>query len=271
LASITPQFGFRSGSQNAFNFSGYEFFGTPGVLEEGMMVRQRQELIRLPDVSKMLAEIRIHESRVSQVQAGMTAYVRIESIPNRRFKGAVRRVAPMPDSQMSWMTPNLKVFPTDVLIEEQLPELRPGVSARAEIIITNLAKVLSVPIQTVARYRGENVCFVKKGRGVAPVSVTTGWFNDQFIEITSGLKEGHQVLLAPVSDEAIEQNGETNEVESVTEQSVRPVPPGEGVAPEDRRMQRRNSDATEEGAPAERRRNRPDPAGFPPNGRESPK
>jgi len=220
------------------------------------MVRQRQELIRLPDVSKMLAEIKIHESRVGQVRAGMTAYVRIESIPNRRFKGAVRRVALLPDAQVGWMSPDLKVFPTDVLIEEELPALRPGVSARAEIIITNLAKVLSVPIQTVARWHGENVCFVKRGAGVAPVPVTTGWFNDQFVEVTSGLKEGDRVLLAPVGDEAIEQSGETNEVESVTEAPARPAQPAEDAPADERRIQRRNSDSTEGDAPPERRRNR---------------
>ena len=215
------------------------------------MVRQRQELIRLPDVSKMLAEIKIHESRVGQVRVGMTAYVRIESIPNRRFKGVVRRVALLPDAQASWMSPDLKVFPTDVLIEEELPALRPGVSSRAEIIITNLSKVLSVPIQTVARWRGEHVCFVRKGAGVAPVPVTTGWLSDQFVEVTSGLKEGDRVLLAPVGDEAIEQSGETNDVESVTEVPARPAQPAE-----ERRIQRRNSDTTEGDVPAERRRNR---------------
>ena len=95
LSSSTPQFPSRS--QNYQNF-GYEFSGTPGILEEGIMVRQRQELIRLPDVSKMLAEIKIHESRVRQVRPGMTAWVRIENIPDRRFKGTVRRVAPLPDA-----------------------------------------------------------------------------------------------------------------------------------------------------------------------------
>ena len=253
MASVPSQFGFRSSSQNTPNFPGFEFFGSAGFLEEGTMVRQRQELIRLPDVSKMLAEIKVHESRVGQVQVGMTAYVRIESIPDRHFKGAVRRVAPLPDSQMSWMNPNLKVFPTDVLIEEELPALRPGVSARAEIIITNLTQVLSVPIHTVTRLRGENVCFVKKGAGVAPVPVTTGWFNDQFVEVISGLTEGDRVLLAPVGDEAIEQNAESNEVESVKEGPARPP---EETPAEDRRIQRRNSDSTEGEAPPERRRNR---------------
>ena len=250
MSSGSSQFGFRS--QSSQNFPFFESYGTPGVLEEGIMVRQRQELIRLPDVSKMLAEIKIHESRVRQVQPGMTAYVRVENIPERRFKGTVRRVAPLPDAQMMWMNPDMKVYPTDVLVEDELPDLKPGVSARAEIVITNLTKVLSVPIQTVARYRGENVCFVRKGSGIAPVPVTTGWFNDRFIEVISGLKEGDRVLLAPVSDEVIEASPEdTNEVESA-EQPAQPVPQPTGQpplpperAPEEapageRRMQRRN-------------------------------
>ena len=222
------------------------------------MVRQRQELIRLPDVSKMVAEIKIHESRVRQVLPGMTAYVRIENIPNRSFKGTVRRIAPLPDSQMSWLSPDLKVYPTDVLIEEELPDLKPGVSARAEVIITNLTKVLTVPIHTVARRAGENVCFIKKGSGVIPVPVTTGWFNDQFVEVTSGLKEGDLVLLAPIGDEPIETPEETNTVEIPVEEAPRAVPqqPVEDAAGEGRRMQRDNSEPSEGDRTTERRRNR---------------
>ena len=62
------------------------------------MVLQRQELIRLPDISKMLAEVKIHESRVRELRPGMTAHIRIENIPDRRFKGTVRRIAPLPCS-----------------------------------------------------------------------------------------------------------------------------------------------------------------------------
>jgi multidrug resistance efflux pump len=252
------QFGYRS--QSSQNFPSYEFFGTPGVLEEGIMVRQRQELIRLPDVSKMLAEIKIHESRVRQVRPGMTAYVRIENIPGRRFKGTVRRVAPLPDAQMSWLNPDMKVHATDILIEEELPDLKPGVSARAEVVITNLTQVLSVPIQTVARHRGENVCFVQRGSGVVPAPVTTGWFNDRFIQVTAGLKEGDRVLLAPVSDEGIEAApAETNEVESAEQATPPAVEPAPEEAPRgERRMQRRNFEGPNADAqPSEGRGERP--------------
>ena len=188
--NLANQFGNRP---RVFNDFGFEISGTPGVLEEGLMVRQRQELIRLPDVSKMLAEIKIEEARVAQVKAGMTAYISVRNIPHRQFKGTVRRVGLLPDAQASWLNPDKKVFATDVLVDEELPILKPGVSANVEIIITNLTKVLSVPIQTVARLDGQNVCFIKKGMRVTPVPVTTGWFNDAFVEITAGLKEGDRL------------------------------------------------------------------------------
>lgn len=236
------------------------------------MVRQRQELIRLPDVSKMLAEVKIGESRVSQVRPGMTAYIQVKTIPHRHFKGTVRRVAPLPDAQASWMTPNMKVFPTDIVVDEELPLLKPGVSAVAEIIITNLTKVLSVPIQSVARFRGENVCFIKRGSRVAPVPVTTGWFNDAFIEVTSGLKEGDLVLLAPVSDEDIEEETsapETNQVDGTVTAPLSPPavdePPGD-----ERRMRRRDPDSTDGSISPERRRNRQSSGRQPQNSKDGP-
>lgn len=247
---VSSPFAARSSSQSSRDFGGYEYFGTPGVLEAGLMVRQRQELIRLPDVSKMLAEINIEEARVAQVKAGMTALVRVSNIPGRLFKGTVRRVALLPDAQASWMNPDKKVFPTDILVEEELPILKPGVSVRAEIIITNLTKVLSVPIQTVTRLNGENVCFIKKGSRVAPVAVTTGWFNDAFVEITSGLKDGDRVLLAPVGDQ--EEAGETESPET----NSAPAPPAPSRQPpvaeppaEGRRMQRGNSGPSDGAVP----------------------
>ena len=274
------QFQSRSSMQGFRDFGGFEMYGTPGVLAEGLMVRMRQELIRLPDVSKMLAEVKINESRVSQVRPGMTAYIQVKTIPHRHFKGTVRRVAPLPDSQSSWVSPDVKVFPTDIVVDEELPLLKPGVSAVAEIIITNLAKVLSVPIQSVARFRGETVCFIKKGSRVAPVPVTTGWFNDAFIEVTSGLKEGDLVLLAPVSDEDLEEDTsgeETNQVNTVDQTSMdgrpsdgrpidgrgideRSIAPPTSQAPvgdplgEERRMRRREPDSTNSGAFPERGR-----------------
>lgn len=174
-------------------------FGDRGqmLIEEGAQIRQRQEIIKLPDVSQMIVEIRVHESHVLQIHPGLQAYVTVDSIPDRRFKARVTKVAVLPNSQDRWMNPNLKVYSTDVLIEEQLPDLKPGASARAEIVVTNLVNALTIPLQAVTTLKGKQVCFVQQKSELVPVPVVVGNFNDQFIEIRSGLKEGDQVALTP--------------------------------------------------------------------------
>jgi HlyD family secretion protein len=177
--------------------SSYGDRGGSTLVEEGAQIRQRQEIIKLPDVSQMLVEIRVHESHVLQVKAGLDAYVTVDSIPDRRFKAKVTKVAVLPNSQDRWMNPNLKVYSTDVLIEEELPDLKPGASARAEIVITNLMNAMAVPLQSVTTVKGKQVCFVQEGSSLTMKPVVVGNFNDQFIEIRSGLNEGDQVALTP--------------------------------------------------------------------------
>src|SRR5262245_60810461 len=160
-------------------------FGDRGqmLIEEGAQVRQRQEIIKLPDVSQMVVEIRVHESHVLQIRPGLPAFVTIDSIPDRRFKAKVTKVAVLPNSQDRWMNPNLKVYSTDVLIEDELPDLKPGASARAEIVVTNLVNALTVPLQTVTTVQGHQVCYVQQGEMLVPIPVVVGNFNDQYIEI----------------------------------------------------------------------------------------
>jgi HlyD family secretion protein len=198
-------------------------FGDRGqmLIEEGAQVRQRQEIIKLPDVSQMIVEIRVHESHVLQIRPGLDAYVTVDSIPDRRFKAKVLKVAVLPNSQDRWMNPNLKVYSTDVLIEEDLPDLKPGASARAEIIVTNLVNALTIPLQAVTTVKGKQVCYVQNGTGLVAVPVTVGNFNDQFIEIRGGLKDGDLVALTPPpsASEDIDVGGSVLPAET-----VRPAP-----------------------------------------------
>jgi HlyD family secretion protein len=180
-------------------------------IEEGAQVRQRQELIKLPDTSQMLVEIKVHESYVNQIRPGLPANVMIDSLPDSSFDGIIRKVGVLPDTTSRYSNPNLKVYNTEVLITDKLPEIKPGVSARAEIIITNLLAVITVPIQAVTTVKGKQVCYVTAGFGdPMPVNVEVGLYNDKFIEIKSGLREGDRVLLSPpLSIEEVDPESET--------------------------------------------------------------
>jgi HlyD family secretion protein len=174
-------------------------FSSESMIEEGAVVRNRQEIIKLPDVSHMKLTVRIHESHINQIRSTQTSFVVLDSMPDRRFRGVVGKVAPLPDSSSRWGNPNLKVYLTEIRITDEMPDVKPGVSARAEIVITNLASVLTVPIQSVTTRKGQQVVYLASD-SPRPVPVQVGMYNNKFIEIASGVEEGDRVLLAPPFD-----------------------------------------------------------------------
>lgn len=181
--------------------AGLVIYGTNGrddtPMEEGATVRERQEIIKLPDLSRMVVEVKVHESQVAQVRRGLLAFVTIDSLPDRRFRGRVQRVAVLPDSQSRWLNPDLKVYTTEILVQEALPTVNPGVSARAEIIVSQMEDVLQVPIQAVSTHRGDRVVYRHLGGRTEPVPVQVGMYNDSFVQIQEGLLEGDRILLSP--------------------------------------------------------------------------
>jgi HlyD family secretion protein len=175
-------------------------FSSETLVEEGAIVRNRQELIKLPDTSRMKVTIKVHESHVGLVQVGQPAFVKLDSMPDQRFQGIVDKVALLPDSQSRFGNPNLKVYNTEVVITDPLPGVKPGVSAQAEIVITNISNSLSVPLQAVTTLKGRQVVYVEQGGKTKPAPIQVGMFNTKFIEITSGIKEGDRILLSPPFD-----------------------------------------------------------------------
>ncbi len=204
-------------------------FSQESMVEEGAQVRKRQELVKIPDTSRMKVTLKVHESHVGQVQAGQPAFVVLDSLPDQQFRGEVTKVGILPDAQSRWGNPNLKVYSTEVVITDPIPDVKPGVSARAEIVVANLQDVLTVPIQAVTTLKGQQVCYVKKFRGPESVPVEIGMFNSSFIEIKSGLSEGDQVLLAPPISEEVDRGGvldDTEGLELPTEPLEAPSRPG---------------------------------------------
>ncbi len=188
-------------------------------IKEGALIRKGYSVIDLPDISELMAVVQVHESFVRHIKTGQKAVVRIDSLPDREFQGVVRHVAPTPDARRKYYE-NISVYDTHVWIQDensQLPEdLKPGVSAKAEIIVAELNDVMMVPVQSVTTYKGQKVVQVKRGENVVVVPVKTGQFNNRFIEIKDGLKEGDQVSLAPNIDENSETQGDRSPSPAIT-------------------------------------------------------
>jgi HlyD family secretion protein len=165
-------------------------------IEVGAEVRERQKIISIPDPSVMKVEIKIHETWVDKIQPGQEAKITISAFPEGTFTGKVIKKAPLADPE-EWTNPDLKVYSTDVRIDGTHNFLKTGMTAKVEIIIEELKDVLSVPIQSIVSRDGKKLCYVVNDKGSELREVQTGAFNDNFVEIKSGLAEGDKVLLNP--------------------------------------------------------------------------
>jgi HlyD family secretion protein len=171
-------------------------------LQEGQEVWERQPLIILPTDDGFSAKINVHESSLKSVVTGMPVRVRCDALPGRVFSGTVSKIAPMPDNERKWMNPDLKVYPTQVLIADGKGELRNGMGCKAEIIIARYDNALHVPVQSVVRIAGESFVWVRTEGEDEQRKVETGEDNSRFIRILSGLKAGEEVSLSPPLSES---------------------------------------------------------------------
>jgi multidrug efflux pump subunit AcrA (membrane-fusion protein) len=173
------------------------YSSSQGMIEAGVTVYFGQALVEIPDTSKMKVAFMVHESDAHRVSLGQAAQVELGTYNGQIFNGRVATVGLTPDRGTSYYRPELKVYRTEVVIEDELPEVKPGMSGSVTIEIARLENVLTVPLQAVTSVDGLRVCLVSVGEEQVLKPVKTGVFNDQNIEIVSGLKEGDIVSLSP--------------------------------------------------------------------------
>jgi HlyD family secretion protein len=173
-------------------------YGNQEPIREGATVRERQTIITIPDLRRMSVNVKIHESYINKIKVGQKARITVDAYPDQRLTGEVSVVGVLPDSQNRWLNPDLKVYLTTVTIAGTNTWLKPGMSAKVEILVDHLDDAVYVPVQSVVAGNGRQYCFVN-GSFNKPErrEVQVGQFNDEFIEVQKGLKEGERVLLNP--------------------------------------------------------------------------
>jgi RND family efflux transporter MFP subunit len=164
-----------------------------GPIEVGSAVHEQQEIIRLPDITSLAVGVGIHESLIDKISVNQEANIRIDAVPNTTFHGKVRKIGILPQSQR-WWNPDLKVYDTEITIEGNRTDLKPGMSAEVEIKVKTLRDVLLVPVQTVIPQDGKNIVYALRGDREEPREVTVGEANEYYVEILTGLSEGEVIL-----------------------------------------------------------------------------
>jgi HlyD family secretion protein len=177
---------------------GGPFRGRREPLEEGGEVHEREEIIYLPTADSAMAEVSVPESSLEKVRLGLPAIITVDALQGKKLLGRLTRIAPLPDAHSMHMNPDLKVYDTDIYLEDNDSALRTGMSCKVEIIIEQYEDAVYIPIQAVIRVRGKPTIHIVNEIAIEPREVEIGYDNNRMVRIISGLQEGEVVLLTPL-------------------------------------------------------------------------
>ena len=158
----------------------------------------------LYDLSYLEMVINVDELQVSDLSVGQSVQVTADAVPDKTYTGEVTRVSMKGSSSGGTTT-----YPVTVRIDD-IDGLRPGMNANAEIVIANASSALCVPNAAVVR--GNYVLVTKDSPSAANadpdmdapdgyvyVQVKTGVSDDDYTQITSGLKAEDTIAYDPNS------------------------------------------------------------------------
>ncbi len=196
----------------------------------GTMNNPGSLLLTIADLSTMQATVKVDETDVPGITVGDSTAVRIDAFPGQSFPGRVTRIGnssiqPLTGAQGSEETVDYEV---EITLDNPPAELRPDLSATAEIVTETRANALAVPIialtvrdpegkklraadeeeeqapgQTANQSRTQRIqqrtqeiegVFVVDSGKVTWVPVQVGIAGDRYFEVVKGLRGGETVV-----------------------------------------------------------------------------
>ncbi|HWZ94140.1 MAG TPA: efflux RND transporter periplasmic adaptor subunit [Opitutaceae bacterium] len=186
------------------------------------------EIMRVADLSSMEARVDVDENDIVNVKVGDHGFISIDAYPGRKINGTVKEIASTGTTTGAGTQSEVTNFQVKIRVTDHDVELRPGMSATADIETQTVANATVVPIQSVTVRdlasgkpagqlppdNGDNqasvtnlleqahasrqhlpyVVFIKEGGRVRMQKVEIGISDDTYTEVKSGVKPGDEIV-----------------------------------------------------------------------------
>lgn len=168
-----------------------------GKVMAGSVCRSGDKLLEIPDMSRFDLKIYVRQRDASLIEPGARAAVQPTVDPEVEIGATVVRKDPFAttrNERLGTESPEGTLKEIEVVLEldEVVPELRPGGTARVDLSAMLATNVVSVPLAALHQ-RGAGAQVVLASGEVR--SVELGRVSHSFAEVVSGLEGGEQVRL----------------------------------------------------------------------------
>jgi HlyD family secretion protein len=164
-------------------------------IKQGNRVKERQHVFSIPDTEVLQVTASVHEALVNRIRPGLSARITVDVIQDLELSGSVEWISPTPEPG-DWRRTTVKFYETKVRIDGGAEGLRPGMSAKVEILIEELPDALAVPVQSVVQRGNKGVCYVVGARPELR-RLRLGKSSNEYVQVLEGLAPGELVVMSP--------------------------------------------------------------------------
>ena len=150
---------------------------------------------RVDDLSRLKVKVEIPEVDVNRVKVGQRVELTFDAVLGSKYTGTVTEVEPVGTDNQGVVN-----FTVTIELNDGDGEVRPGMTAAVNIVVSEIKNVLIVPNRAVSKRDGTYTVFIMKNNQPTAIPIEIGASSDVETEITQGdLKEGDLVVVNPPS------------------------------------------------------------------------
>ena len=165
------------------------------VTPVGAAANAKASVVTIADMSSLQVEVDVSETNLELVKVGQPCEIRLDALPDSRFRGAVHAIVPTVDRSKATIMVKVRFLDNDPRI---LPEMSAKVSFLSRPVKPEEEKPrLAVNRAALIAREGQNAVFIVKGNRVVETPITLGMQFGDMVEVLGVVTPGDKVVKKP--------------------------------------------------------------------------
>jgi RND family efflux transporter MFP subunit len=166
------------------------------VTPVGAAANAKASVVTIADMSSLQVEVDVSETNLELVKVGQPCEIRLDALPDSRFRGAVHAIVPTVDRSKATIMVKVRFLDNDPRI---LPEMSAKVSFLSRPVKPEEEKPrLAVNRAALIAREGQNAVFIVKENRVVETPVRVGMEFGDMVEVLGVVTPGDKVVKKPL-------------------------------------------------------------------------
>lgn len=158
------------------------------AVTNGTQISANTPVFSLMDYSTMTTEVNLPEKYINDVQVDQLVRIMNYTLPNDTLKGRIKELSPA-------ISTETRTFKGVIQVENPELKLRPGMFAKADIVLAVRDSVIVIPKNIIISGQRGKTVFIVDNATADEKRITIGFENQNEVEVTSGLKKNDRLVV----------------------------------------------------------------------------